>query len=67
MKPGTVLSVDDNEDDQFLLQIAWGKSAVPLDLQIVGDGEKAIEYLSGLENYGDRERFPIPNIILLDL
>ena len=67
MKPGTALSVDDNEDDQFLLQMAWEKGAVPLRLQMVCDGEKAIEYLSGLENYGDRERFPMPDIILLDL
>jgi CheY-like chemotaxis protein len=67
VKPGIVLSVDDNEDDQLLLQMAWKKAAVPLHLQMVCDGEKAIEYLSGLGNYGNRERFPMPNIILLDL
>jgi CheY-like chemotaxis protein len=67
VKLGTALSVDDNEDDQFLLQMAWEKGAVPLHLQMVCDGEKAIEYLGGLENYGDRERFPMPDIILLDL
>lgn len=67
MKPGIVLSVDDNEDDQLLLQMAWKKGAVPLHLQMVCDGEKAIEYLSGLETSGDRERFPMPDIILLDL
>jgi CheY-like chemotaxis protein len=67
VKLGTVLSVDDNEDDQLLLKLAWKKSAVPLALQMVCDGEKAIDYLSGLENYGDRERFPMPHFILLDL
>jgi len=61
------LSVDDNEDDQILFQMAWEKSAMPLDLQLVCDGEKAIEYLGGLGNYGDREHFPMPDIILLDL
>ena len=67
MKPGTALSVDDNEDDQLLLQMAWKKSAVPLDLQTVCDGEKAIEYLGRLKNRGDWECFPTPDIILLDL
>ena len=67
MKLRTVLSVDDNENDQLLLQMAWKKSAVSLNLQMVCDGKKAINYLSGLEDYRDRERFPIPHIILLDL
>jgi CheY-like chemotaxis protein len=62
VKPATVLSVDDNEDDQLLLQMAWKKSGVPLELQMVCDGEKAIEYLSG-----DREHFSMPHLILLDL
>lgn len=66
MKRGIVLSVDDNEDNQLLLQMAWERSAVPLDLQMVCDGEKAIKYLSGLESYQDRDRFPIPHMILLD-
>jgi CheY-like chemotaxis protein len=67
VKTGTVLSVEDNEDDQFLLQRAWRKAMVSVNLQAVGDGEKAIEYLSGLDKYRDRELFPIPDIILLDL
>lgn len=67
MKSGIILNVDDNEDDQFLLQRAFKKSASSLDLRIVSDGEKAIEYLGGLGEYQDRELFPIPGIILLDL
>ena len=67
MKTGTVLSVDDNEDDQLLLQRAWTKAGLPLGLQMVGDGDKAIKYLSGLGMYLDRELFPLPGIILLDL
>jgi len=61
------LSVDDNEDDQFLLKRTREKCACPLDIQMVSDGNKAIEYLGGFENYRDRERFPMPQIILLDL
>jgi CheY-like chemotaxis protein len=67
VSPGIILSVDDNEDDQLLLQRAFRKNASSLDLRIVGDGEKAIEYLGGFGEYQDRELFPIPGIILLDL
>ena len=67
MKPGTVLSVDDNEDDQFLLQRAWKKAAQPHGLHMVCNGDNAISYLSGLEDYRDRALFPLPDLILLDL
>lgn len=67
MKPGIILSVDDNEDDQLLLQRAFKKGASSLDLRIIGDGEKAIEYLGGFGEYQDRKLFPIPGIVLLDL
>jgi CheY-like chemotaxis protein len=34
---------------------------------VVGDGRSAIEYLSGTGKYGDREEYPRPNMVLLDL
>jgi CheY-like chemotaxis protein len=36
-------------------------------LQNVEDGERAMAYLSGLGIYADRDRFPLPSLILLDL
>jgi DNA-binding response OmpR family regulator len=33
----------------------------------VEDGEAAVFYLSGEEPYGDRDRYPLPVLILLDL
>jgi CheY-like chemotaxis protein len=67
VKTRTVLSVEDNEDDQLLLQRAWRKAMLHVELQTVGDGVKAMAYLSGLDKYLDRELVPIPDIILLDL
>jgi CheY-like chemotaxis protein len=36
-------------------------------LRIVEDGEEAVKYLSGHEEYADRSWFPLPNIIITDL
>jgi len=33
----------------------------------VGDGEQAIAYLSGAGPYQNREKFPLPMLVLLDL
>ena len=33
----------------------------------MGDGRAAIEYLSGAGKYGDREIYPLPGVVLLDL
>jgi CheY-like chemotaxis protein len=62
-----VLTVDDSSDDTLLLQRACSRAGVKFILQTVDDGTKAIAYLSGSENFSDRERHPIPDLILLDL
>jgi len=36
-------------------------------LRIVDDGRKAIDYLSGQEEFADREAHPFPSLVLLDL
>ena len=33
----------------------------------MGDGRAAINYLSGSGEYGDREKYPVPAVVLLDL
>src|SRR6185295_354976 len=37
------------------------------DLQFVRDGEQAIMYLEGSGTYSDRDRHPLPGIVILDL
>jgi CheY-like chemotaxis protein len=63
----TILLVDDNEDDVFITQSGFRKAGVPNPLQIVNDGEQAIAYLRGDDAFADREKFPLPVIVLLDL
>ena len=63
----TILLVEDNADDVFIMQNALRRAAVPNPLQVVSDGEQAIAYLQGEGSYQDRTRFPLPVVILLDL
>jgi CheY-like chemotaxis protein len=61
------LLVEDNEDDVFFMQRAFQQAGVHNPLHVVRNGEEAIEYLSGQNDYSDRERYPLPDLIFLDL
>src|SRR6185503_2275578 len=63
----TILLVEDNEDDVFIMQTAWRKAEMPNPLQVAGDGEEAILYLKGDGDYGDRRKHPLPIVMFLDL
>jgi len=63
----TILLVEDNEPDALFIRSALKKSKVPHSLQVVGDGERAIQYLAGDGNYSDRDAYPLPRLVLLDL
>ena len=65
--PDTVLVVEDLENDVFFLRHALKKAKIDLSLQVVTDGQMAIDYLSGSGLYADRRAFPLPNFIFLDL
>lgn len=62
-----VLHVDDDAGDSLLLRQACRKAEVSFQLQSVSDGETAIAYLRGADVYADRERYPLPVLVLLDL
>src|SRR5215831_5445830 len=65
--PGTLLLAEDDPDDVLLTQIALEKARLANPLEVVRDGEEAVSYLSGAGKYCDRDRFPIPILLLLDL
>ena len=58
------LLAEDNLADVLLIQEAIELYALPLDLHIVEDGEKALEFIRAAEN--DSEA-PCPELLLLDL
>jgi CheY-like chemotaxis protein len=64
---GTVLLVEDNQDDAFFMERACHSADIPHSLNIVHDGQAAVDYLSGTNGYEDRERHPLPDLILLEL
>lgn len=62
-----ILQVEDREEDVYLLKRAIQRAEVQADIQAVVDGQEAINYLAGHEPYSNREEFPLPYLILLDL
>src|SRR5690349_6894965 len=62
-----VLIAEDDPSDVFLLQRAFNAAQVPASLHFVRDGQEAIDYLEGGSNFSDRERYPLPDLMLLDL
>ena len=62
-----ILLVEDDPNDVILMQRAIMKGKVLNPLQVISDGEQAIHYLRGKGIYADRNKFPLPVLILLDL
>jgi CheY-like chemotaxis protein len=63
----TILLVEDDPDDVLLIQRAVRKAKIANPLQVVHDGDAAVAYLAGDGLYADREQFPLPVLVLLDL
>lgn len=64
----TILLVEDSPVDILLMQRAFRNQIFTnTSLQIVRDGDAAVFYLNGDGEYSDRQRYPLPAIILLDL
>ena len=62
-----ILLVEDNPDDAELLEYAFRKAGIANPLLAVTDGDAAVEYVGGTGAYADRQRHPLPELILLDL
>lgn len=61
-----ILYADDDENDAFLVQLAFSKAGVANPLVVVSSGKAAIEYLSVCAEPG-RAAYPLPRLVLLDL
>lgn len=62
-----LLLVEDDESDVLFLKRAFEKVGVTIHLEVVEDGQKAVDYLAGNGPYADRSRYPAPTHVLLDL
>jgi CheY-like chemotaxis protein len=63
----TILLVEDSEDDAFFVTRAFSMISTPCSLQITADGQHALDYLKGMNQFGNRQQFPLPEFILLDI
>jgi len=63
----TVLLVEDDANDVYFMKRAAREAGMLDSLQVVQDGQEAMDYLDGLGEYADRQRFPMPCLVLLDL
>jgi len=62
-----ILLAEDSPDDVFLIRSAFEKSGFQDPIYVVSDGEQVLQYLKGEGPYADRERYPVPHLLLLDL
>jgi two-component system response regulator len=67
MNPLKILAAEDNVDDVFILREALRKAGISYRVEDVGDGAAVLAYLSGEGAYSDRNRYPFPDVLLLDL
>jgi CheY-like chemotaxis protein len=62
-----ILLVEDREDDVLLVQKAFAAANLNNPMQVLRSGEEAIWYLQGKGKYANRDEFPLPVLMLLDL
>lgn len=63
----TVLLVEDDLNDIFLVKRAFKMAQIQNPLQVATDGLEAINYLQGEGKYADREAYPLPRLIVMDI
>ena len=62
-----ILVAEDQANDAFILERAFNKTGAKATLHFVRDGKEAIDYLEGQEVFSDRNAYPMPTLLLLDL
>ena len=66
-KRSLILLIEDDPDYTLLLQRAFRHTVPVPRLQIVRDASTALKYLAGQGAYADRDRYPLPELVLLDM
>lgn len=62
-----ILLAEDNENDVLFFRRAFRDYSAGSIVHVVNDGEQAIEYLKGEGRYANRDEYPLPTLLLLDL
>jgi CheY-like chemotaxis protein len=62
-----ILLVDDNDSDVAITLRAFNKLKIKSKVHVVNDGQEALDYIHHRGKYHDKEKFPRPDLILLDI
>jgi CheY-like chemotaxis protein len=66
-KSAHILLVEDSRMDVELTLDAFREARLANTVYVAPNGQDALDYLFGRGKYGDRQAYPLPNLILLDL
>ncbi len=67
MRDELILIAEDDANDALLVRRALGKIDPGIAHQFVSNGEDVIAYVLGMGEFSDREKFPFPTLLLLDM
>jgi len=67
LNEAAILLAEDDENDIFLMGRAFDRAGIPNPLFVVRNGQEAIDYLAGKGSFGQRDKHPLPSLLLLDL
>ena len=62
-----ILLAEDDKNDIFLMRRAFDNAGFLNPLFVVHNGQQAIHYLEGTGDYAQRDKYPLPGLLLLDL
>ena len=62
-----ILLVENNQEDILLILRAFQRAGANRRIQAVTGGMDAVAYLQGTHPYGDRQKYPLPALVLLDI
>src|SRR5204863_7454091 len=62
-----ILLVEDRDDDIVLIRKAFEKAELANPIYVVKNGEEAVAYLIGDAPFSNRNEYPFPDLLLLDL
>jgi len=67
MKAKSILLVEDNPQDEMLILRALNKINLANGIDVVRDGQQALDYLYGQGEFAARQGLELPAVILLDI
>jgi len=65
--PINILLAEDNEDDIEITTITFEQARIQNNLFVVKNGQEAWDYLNRQGEYDDERKYPMPDLMLLDI